>query len=290
MIEGYLGKHVVGDKYPARIVGVVNLSEASFYQESIVSSSKELEKTITKMINEGVHCLDLGAQSTRPIQIYGGEGRIDEFTELKIIKESLKTTMDVLSSYNNIEVSVDTQRSAIAEYSLNNGVNIINDISGFKKDEKIAKLIADFDSTCVIMAARNEPGDVFLINDIISELRESIEIGKRHGIEETMILVDPGIGSWEARDYCYDYDIIKNLEEFRILNKPVYVGISRKTSIGKALNDAPPDQRLYGSLGATIIALVNGAHVIRTHDVKPTNEAVKVAQTILNYTPQDSTP
>ena len=290
MIEGYLGNHLVGDKHPVKIVGVVNLSKASFYQESIVSSSQELEKIVTQMVDEGAHCLDLGAQSTRPIQIYGGEGRIDEATELQIIRDSLEVTLDVLSSYNNIEISVDTQRSVVAKYSLNKGVNIINDIAGFKKDEKIAKYIADFDSTCVVMAARNEPGDVFSIDEIVSELRRSLEIGNKYGIDEIKILVDPGIGSWEARDYFHDYDIIKNLEELRILNKPVYVGISRKTSICKALNDAPPDQRLFGTLGATIIALVNGAHVIRTHDVKPTKEAVKVAQTILNYIPQDFAP
>ncbi|MCG3224927.1 MAG: dihydropteroate synthase, partial [Candidatus Heimdallarchaeota archaeon] len=93
----------------------------------------------------------------------------------------------------------------------------------------------------------------------------------------------PGIGSWEARDFKHDYSIIKNLKEFRKLESPIYVGISRKTSIGKILNDAPPEERLFGSLGATIVAIVNGAHVIRTHDVRPTFEAVKVAETILNY-------
>lgn len=283
MIEGFLGKLLVGDKHPAKIIGVVNLSEASFYLGSIVSSSDDLEKKVTNMIDEGVHGIDLGAQSTRPIQIYGGEGRVDEITELQIIKETLEVTIDVLSSYNNIEISVDTQRSAVAEHSLNKGVNIINDISGFKKEEKIAKYIADFDGTAVVMAARTEPGDVYLINDIITELRKSIAIGIKYGIDETKIVIDPGIGSWEARDYHHDYVIIKNLEELRILNKPVYVGISRKTSIGKVLNDAPPDQRLFGTLGATIIALVNGAHIIRTHDVRPTLEAVKVAQTILHY-------
>ncbi|MCK4973104.1 MAG: dihydropteroate synthase, partial [Candidatus Heimdallarchaeota archaeon] len=103
------------------------------------------------------------------------------------------------------------------------------------------------------------------------------------GIKKQNMLVDPGIGSWEARDFKHDYSIIKNLMEFRKLESPIYVGISRKTSIGKILDDAPPEERLYGSLGATIVAIVNGAHVIRTHDVRPTLEAVKAAETILNY-------
>jgi len=283
MINGKMGTLDIGDNLPVRVVGVVNLSPASFYKDSITLSETDVEKRIIEMIKEGADCLDIGAQSTRPIQIYGGEGRVDRIKEQEIISSTLKICMDVLSSYDKIEVSVDTQRENVAEISLNMGVNIINDIAGFKKENNVAKLIADYGATAVIMAAREEPGDIFEISDIILELNRSLEIGLKCGIAENKLIVDPGIGSWEARDFKHDYNIIKNLEEFRSMNKPVYVGISRKTFIGKAINDAPPDQRLYGSLGATIIAIVNGAHVVRTHDVRPTLEAIKVAETILNY-------
>lgn len=276
-----MGSFEVGDQLPIRIVGVVNLSSASFFKDSIASSNTDLEQKIIKMIEEGADCLDIGAQSTRPIQIYGGEGRVDSETEEKIVAEALKISLDVLSSYEKIEISVDTQRKNVAELALNMGVNIINDISGFKKDAGVAKAVGDFDASAVIMAAKNEPGDVFTMSDIIDELRNSLELGTENGIKEKNIIIDPGIGSWEARDFQHDYTIIKNLEELRILQKPVYIGISRKTSIGKVLNDAPPDQRLFGSIGATIVAVVNGAHVIRTHDVKPTLDAIRVAEVIL---------
>jgi dihydropteroate synthase len=282
MIRGNLGSLEVGDNLPIRIVGVVNLSPASFFKDSIASSDADLANKIALMIKEGVDCLDIGAQSTRPIQIYGGEGRVDKDKEQEIVESALTIAIDVLSSYEEIEISVDTQRRNVAELALNMGVNIINDISGFKKDEDIAKVIADFDASAIVMAAKNEPGDVFLIDDIIHELSASISIGTKSGIHENKIIVDPGIGSWEARDYKHDYSIIKNLEEFRVLQKPVYIGISRKTSVGKALKDAPPDQRLFGSIGATIVAVVNGAHIIRTHDVKPTLDAIRVAEVILN--------
>ncbi len=282
MIKGYLGSLEVGDTLPTRIVGVVNLSSASFFKGSIAISDTDVGKKVTEIIQEGVDCLDIGAQSTRPIQIYGGEGRIDKIQEREIVDSALKVSLDILSSYDKIEVSVDTQRKNVAESALNMGIKIINDISGFKKERDIAKIIADFDASAVIMAAKNEPGDVYTIEDILSELRKSIDIGLDSGIRGSNIVIDPGIGSWEARDFQHDYKIIKNLEEFRKLQKPIYVGISRKTSIGKALNDAPPDQRLFGSIGATIVALVNGAHVVRTHDVKPTLEAIRVAEVILN--------
>jgi dihydropteroate synthase len=283
MINGFLGNLQIGDNYPTRIIGIVNLSETSFFKGSIASSQNELQISIEKMIEDGASGIDIGAQSTRPIQIYGGKGRLNENQELEIIKEAVKASLDVLSSYDKIVLSVDTTRISVAEHSLKAGVKVINDISGFKKEKEIAKCIAEFDASVVLMAAKSEPGDVYEINDILHELRTSLSIGVRAGIEKQNMLVDPGIGSWEARDFKHDYSIIKNLKEFRKLESPIYVGISRKTSIGKILNDAPPEERLFGSLGATIIAIVNGAHVIRTHDVRPTFEAVKVAETILNY-------
>ena len=283
MIEGIFGNLRVGDEYPARIIGIVNLSNASFYKNSIASSSSELEKTVLRMIQEGADGIDIGAQSTRPRQIYGGEGRVDENQELELVKEALKVTFDILSSHDEIALSVDTTRKSVAEYSLNAGVKIINDISGFKKEIEMAKSIAEFGASAVLMACKSEPGDVFEIVDILFELKKSVLIGTNAGIEKQKICIDPGIGSWEARDYKHDYSIIKNLKQFRTLESPIYVGISRKTSIGKIFYDAPPEERLYGSLGASIIALLNGAHIFRTHDVKPTLEAVRAAETIINY-------
>ncbi|MHA1418503.1 MAG: dihydropteroate synthase [Candidatus Heimdallarchaeaceae archaeon] len=283
MINGFLGNLKIGDNYPARIIGIVNLSDASFFRGSIASSRSELQMSIEEMIKEGANGIDIGAQSTRPMQIYGGEGRLNEDQELEIIKESVKASLDVLSSYDEIVLSVDTTRKSVAEYSLNTGVKVINDISGFKKEKEMAKCIAEFDASVVLMAAKSDPGDVYEINDILHELQKSLSIGVEAGIEKQNMSVDPGIGSWEARDFKHDYSIIKNLKEFRKLESPIYIGISRKTSIGKIINNAPPEERLFGSLGATIVAIVNGAHVIRTHDVRPTLEAVKVAETILNY-------
>jgi len=277
MIRGKLGKLEVGDGLPIRVVGVVNLSPASFFEGSIVTSIEEISHKIHQMIEEGVDCLDLGAQSTRPIQIYGGEGRVNAETELEMIKQSSNVALDIISSYDNIEVSIDTTRSNVAEYALNKGIRIINDISGLKKDASMAKIIGDYNGCVVLMAARNEPGDVYEIPDIIEELKLSIIKGVESGIKEENIIVDPGIGSWEARDHYHDYSLIKNLEEFRITEKPIYVGISRKTSIGKILNDAPPEERLFGSIGATIVAIMNGAHIIRSHDIKTQIKMIKMA-------------
>ncbi len=283
MINGKLGALSIGDNYQCLIVGVVNISDASFYSGSIASTKKEIEEQTRKMIEQGAKCIDIGAQSTRPIQIYGGEGRVDEPTEEEMIKSALDVVLDITSSYPEVEVSIDTMRSNVARVSLNRGIKIINDISGLKKDPLMADCIGDFGASVVLMAAKKEPGDVYRLRDITTELQKSVNMAEKASIAPEKITIDPGIGSWEARDYCHDYNIIKHLKHFRILEKPVYVGISRKTSIGKILNDAPPAERLYGSIGATIVSVMNGVHVVRTHDVKPTLDAVRVAETIINW-------
>ncbi|MHA2308486.1 MAG: dihydropteroate synthase [Candidatus Heimdallarchaeaceae archaeon] len=150
MIKGNLGKLEVGDGKPIGIVGVVNLSSDSFFEESIASSSDDLSLKIRHMIEEGVDCIDIGAQSTRPVQIYGGEGRVDAETELDMIKKSLVIALDITSSYDNIEISIDTTRSIVAEYALKKGIRIINDISGFKKDNSMAKIIGDHNGCAVL--------------------------------------------------------------------------------------------------------------------------------------------
>ena len=185
-IEGLMGKLPVGDPYPVRIVGIINLSSASFYRGSI-SSLSELERKVEQMIREGVDCIDIGAQSTRPIQIYGGEGRIDEVTEKAIISKAIKIIKDLKESYT-VEFSVDTVRAAVAEEALKADIQIINDISGFKKDENMAKLIANYDASVVLMAARKEPGDVYTIGDIINELKNYGLVAKENN---QYIILDP---------------------------------------------------------------------------------------------------
>ncbi len=287
LISGKLGKHTIGDNSPVRVAGIINLSKASFYSTSIATTTSEIETNIKQMINEGAEYIDIGAQSTRPIQIYGGEGRVDEATEKNQISQAIDIALDIIASYNHVEISIDTMRKNVAEIALNKGIRVINDISGLKKEPDLAKLVADFGAAIILMAAKEEPGDVYLIPDIKKELHQSITLAEKAGIEPHKIAIDPGIGSWEARPYHHDFIIINNLLGFRELSKPLYLGISRKTSIGKVLNDAPASDRLYGSLGATSVSVLYGAHVIRTHDVKPTIEVTRVVEALKFYAKEE---
>ncbi len=276
-IIGKIGTIKVGDRYPIRLVGIVNLSPESFYKQDV--SPKGLEQIISAHIEENADVLDLGGQSTAPIQIYGHSVRVGLEEELRRVKIGFKILSDL--NISSIQISIDSLRSKVAEYALNNGATIVNDISGLKADENMAKVISDHNASLVVMATDKEPGDVWTIESIIKALQESVHRGINANIEPDRIMVDPGIGSWGGRAFHHDYTILNQLGNFRELKMPIYVGVSRKSFIG-AILEKPPIERLQGSLAATAIAVYNGAHIIRTHDIGVSRDTIKIAKRLRN--------
>ncbi len=267
MINGKLGNLDVGDKYRPIIMKVINISPESFYKSSI-KKIEEIPEVISKDIKHA-QLIDIGAASTAPPEY--GTPRITRKEE----KERIKQFLDAISDNIGVEISVDTMHSEVAEIALKKGIRIINDVSGLKKDQNMAKIIADYDASVIIMANKESPGDIGKIDEIKNELKKSIQIAINAGISEKKIIIDPGIGF--GKPVSHDIGIIRNLESFRTLNKPILVGISRKSFIGKILGGKSPEERLYGSLSATAIAVYKGAHIIRTHDVLETKEIIDVA-------------
>ncbi|MHA2223671.1 MAG: dihydropteroate synthase [Candidatus Hodarchaeales archaeon] len=269
-IIGELAGIKVGDQIDTRIMGIINLSPTSFYYRSIKQSKMEIRTYFEQIIEEGADFIDVGAVSSAPSFLYDRDEDISspstEINRLSIFfKEYSEVGID-------LPVSIDTQSAKIANFALSKGARIINDISGFKKDSKLAKMIADYDASAIVMACRKKPGDVFSIKEIISELRKSLEIGLDAGILGKKMVIDPGLGGWvPEKQIENDYQIINHLEKIRELNHAILLGISRKSFIGKVLN-MPPEKRLWGSLAVTAIAVMNGAHVIRTHDVRSTKD------------------
>lgn len=255
------------------VMGVINVSPESFYDLSVANSDKQVLNMAKKHITEGAKILDIGAQSTAPVSIYGKENQILQQEEEKRVLNAIKI---IKREFNNIEISVDTQREDVAQKALEEGATIINDISGFKSENSIVKAIAKYDASAIAMAAREKPGDVWEIRDILHELQKSIDIAINGGIDKNKIILDPGIGSWHGRDYNHDYTILKELDKLKTLKHPLLLGISRKTFIGKELNSAIPKDRLYGTIAATCWALERGASIIRTHDTKSIVDSIKI--------------
>ena len=265
----------IGDKKQVKILGVINLSRESFYKESIITEPNKILKKVEQFIEEGAHFIDIGARSTAP-----GVKPISVNDELNQLLPPLKS---ILKNFN-IPVSIDTQFSLIAEKALNLGAVIINDVSGFRTDRKIMDVIVDHNANTIIMASKKVPGDCLGIDQTISGLKKSINDIETLGLNPKRIIIDPGIGRWiSEKVYWYNLEIIDRLSEFRILKKPILVAISRKSFIGDVLNYPDPKNRLIGTLACTSISVYNGAHLVRTHDVKETIDTVNITWKLKNY-------
>jgi len=271
MVKGTLtvnGLHIGGTS-PVRIMGVINLSPESFYSDSIVTDDREILSRAKQMIEEGADILDIGGASTAPSKYYDTKD-ISRETELERITSSL----DILVKAVDVPISIDTTSAVVAEAALNIGAMMVNDVSGLQVDSNMATLVAKQDVPVIIMA--HCPEGCKSVTDSYEALQKSLRIADSAGIPEDNIILDPGIGFGKPPEV--DIETIRNLQRFHDFQKPVLVGISRKAFIGAILNEKDPKNRLIGSLATTAIAVVNGADIVRTHDVMETRLTVQMAE------------
>jgi len=202
-------------------------------------------------------------------------------------KEKLLPTVEIVRKNFDIPISVDTQRAEVARESLEAGANIINDVSGFKADSEMPQVASDYDCYAILMAsgisgrirtAEKEAKDIEGIEETKEALKESLQICEAHGVDINKIAVDPSIGFGRGKDQ--DLEVIAKLEELSELEQPICIGVSRKSSLGKALNIESPSDRLPVSLGATTVAVMNGADIVRTHDPRETAHTVRMVEAI----------
>jgi dihydropteroate synthase len=258
-----------------KIMGIINLSPDSFYLGSRASSISDVLKTAEQMVEGGADYLDIGAESSRP-----GAKPISEEEELSIILPVIQQLCKKFS----IPISVDTYKPGVAQKVLDEGVSIINDITGLRTPE-LAPIIAEYDAGVVIMHMRGTPETMqedLHYDDCLGEIKQFLEQGIRTaesaGIASDRIWVDPGIGF--GKTVKHNLEILGNLDFFASLQKPILLGTSRKSFIGKILDLSVAD-RLEGSLATAVIGVMKGARILRVHDVEETYRAVKIASEIL---------
>ncbi len=267
MIDKTIAGLKVGDNQPVRVMGVINLSKESFYSGSVVRADSVLESAL-KMIEDGADLIDVGARSTWPLA-----RKISKEEERSRLIPAIRQLRDI-----SVPLSVDTMFSDLASCALDEGADIINDVSGFTSDERMADTVREYHCPVILMASDRFPGDPVGMDAVMPSLAGIISQAEKIGIDPDSIIIDPAIGRWTQKKLpLYDYETIDTLGRLRILGKPILAAISRKSFIGETLNK-PAEARLYGSLAATAIAVRNGAHIIRTHDVAPTVDAVRVAE------------
>jgi dihydropteroate synthase len=270
VIEGLMGWIKVGDLEPVRLMGVINLSQESFYKGSVVSPNEALAAA-RRLQEEGAEIIDLGAVSTAP-----GSPPISEERERERLFPSLKEIADNL----DVVISADTQRAKIAEKALACGAACINDVSGLH-DPDMASKVAEYDGSLIIMASDQRPGDLPALSQIIPHLGERVREATRAGVDLDKISIDPGIGKWmPERTAAQDLAILDGFDRLRIIGRPVMAALSRKSFIGESLKIPDPGERLAGSLAATAVAVYQGAHIVRTHDISASREAIAMATAI----------
>ena len=276
-----IAKVSVGGKNPVRIMGILNTSPESFYKKSIQTTKTQIRNSIKEMENDGADFIDVGGMSTAPYL----STMVSEKTESKRILDAVK----IIQNVSNIPISVDTCRAKPAKDALEHGVEIINDISGLKFDEKMKDVVSDFSPSLILCAfsSKTVSGNLTSTKKL---LQESLKIAKKSHVPSEKIVLDPSIGffrkkgngpfftkiksDWVKRDLT----VIQNLNSIKG-NHPVLVSVSNKSFLGEILQKDPSD-RLFGSIAAEAISVINGADIIRTHNVSASRDAVTIASNL----------
>lgn len=257
------------------LMGVLNVTPDSFSDGGLFFDKEKAIAQGLKMVEEGADIIDIGGESTKP----GSKplGLEEELRRVIPVIESLSREID-------IPISIDTYKSAVARKAIEAGAQMINDISGLHFDQDLASVAAKEDTPLILMHIRGTPETMqknvhydFLFSEIIQYLRDSIHWAESTGLDPEQIIVDPGIGFGKTLED--NLLLIKNLSELRVLGKPILLGTSRKSFIGKILN-ADVGDRLEGTLSSIAIGVLNGANIIRCHDVLQSKKAIAVADAI----------
>jgi dihydropteroate synthase len=245
-------------------MGVLNVTPDSFSDQGLYLDSEKAIGRGLEMVKDGADIVDVGGESTRP--------GADDVSVQEEIDRVIPVIEGILKAVN-IPISIDTRKARVAEEAIKSGAVIVNDISGLRHDPAMASIIAKYGVAAILMHSKGTPKVMQhnpryddTVPEIIASLKESIEIAKRAGVAEDRIIIDPGIGF--GKTVIHNLEILNRLDEFKAIGRPICIGTSRKSFIGKILGQNMPHDRLIGTIASSVIAIAKGARLIRVHDVK----------------------
>lgn len=260
------------------LMGVLNVTPDSFSDGGKFFSPDHAVAHAEQMMAEGADVIDIGGESTRP-----GSDFVSEDEELRRVIP----VIEKLAAISPVPISIDTTKPSVARAACEAGAEIINDISGLRFDPALAAVAKSTQTGLLLMHSRGTPKDMQQIPfaedvfaDVSEGLRHSISIAEQFGVARESIAIDPGIGFGKSVEQ--NLEIIRRLRDLsrEFADLPIVIGTSRKSFLGKLLNGAPADERLYGTIATVVASVLNGAHIVRVHDVKAAVDAVKVADAI----------
>lgn len=274
------GHHKIQLGIKTKIMGIVNLTPDSFSNDGIFNSDYTAKKAASyarKLIRQGADIIDLGGESTRP-----GSKRISEKEEIKRIIPTIK----LLAKKIKVPISVDSYKAKVVKMALDEGATMVNNIMGTDPDLSLLKMVRDYNAAIVLMHIKGNPQNMQknikytnLIDNISKSLQKSIEKCLEIGIESDRIIIDPGIGFGKTVEN--NLEIVNRINAFRSLNKPLLIGTSRKSFIGKVLNK-DVSKRLIGTVSTVCASIIRGAHIVRVHNVAAIHDAVTITDAIIN--------
>ena len=257
------------------VMGILNCTPDSFFSSSRKPDGKEAFSAAVEMIEAGADIIDVGGESTRPGSDFVAPE--EEIRRVVPVIESIRRT-------STIPISIDTRKAVVARAALDAGADIVNDVSALRDDPELAKVVADRGAPVVLMHMRGTPKTMQkkphftdTISEIREEIQERIDSAVACGIDIRLIMIDPGIGFGKRPED--NLAIINRIGDFRALGYPVLIGISRKSFIDSVLHK-PVDRRLAGTLAAEACAVLNGADILRVHDVEETIDFIRMLNAI----------
>jgi len=274
------------------VMGILNITPDSFSGDGLISKGDLLQVAVgqaKEFLANGADILDVGGESTRP-----GSEPVTTDEELERVVPVIR---EIAKEIPNALISIDTYKAKVAEEAFKAGAHILNDVWALRADPELASVARKFNAPVILMHNRSNPASVEvraqlgnayigseyqnLIEDVKRELLVSVELAKKAGIEESHIILDPGIGFGKTREH--NLELINRLDEIRALGYPVLLGASRKSFIGFTL-DLPADQRVEGTAATVAIGIARGADIVRVHDVKEIARVAKMTDALVRDT------
>lgn len=265
-----IGEKIFQDKGHTYVMGILNVTPDSFSDGGRFLQTDQALRRVEKMIEEGADIIDIGGESTRP-----GYTLLTDEEEIRRVRP----VIEKVKSEFNVPISLDTYKPAVAKAGIETGADLINDIWGLKYDPAMAEVIAQAGVSCCLMHNRREADYRNYLEDVLADLRETLELAHRAGIPDERIMLDPGVGF--GKTYENNLEILSHLDVLGTLGYPVLLGASRKSVIGNTLS-LPVEERLEGTLATTVCAVLKGASYVRVHDIKENVRVIQMTEAIMS--------
>jgi dihydropteroate synthase len=256
------------------VMGIINATPDSFSGDGINGNIEAGVSQALSFYSEGADILDIGGESTRPQSLYGNVKDISGKEEINRVVPLVKE----IRARSGGMISVDTSKSAVADAAIKAGANMVNDVWALKKDPEMVEVVASAKVYVVLMHNDSNPSYSDVVYDTIESLKKSVDKAVRDGISEDLIIIDPGIGF--GKDMRQNLTILRRLEEYKSIGRPILVGTSRKSTIGNILQ-VPVHERTYGTAASIAIAIAKGTNIVRVHDVGEMAQVCKMSDAII---------